>query len=166
MTIKVGDIVRLASGSPDMTVGLISGDGTECYWFCENKHTIRSRYIPVSALVKVERKEPPAKVASDNDVLRAVPENNEVWSTEAKWEYRGDWKERRTTDRPFQEWHPFLPDTLVAVQNCLGDETIGYARDFWWGWEDNNPEGGIVRAREVVLEHDPIGSLRGRVGEE
>jgi len=29
----IGDIVSLASGGPDMTVGTIEGDKITCYWF-------------------------------------------------------------------------------------------------------------------------------------
>jgi uncharacterized protein YodC (DUF2158 family) len=45
---KIGDIVRLKSGSPEMTVNEISLDGALCIWF--DKETFCKAWIHMNAL--------------------------------------------------------------------------------------------------------------------
>ena len=56
---EVGDIVRLKSGGPEMTVGQVDQfAGTElaveCEWL-DSSHKPQSRVYPVKTLVRVER---------------------------------------------------------------------------------------------------------------
>jgi uncharacterized protein YodC (DUF2158 family) len=55
---KPGDVVRLASGGPKMTVGethgqKVPGDAVQCKWF-DGNHELKEGYIHPDALVKAE----------------------------------------------------------------------------------------------------------------
>ncbi len=48
---KVGDVVELKSGGPDMTITSIEGDKANCTWFVEGKPHYGQ--FPIIALQKV-----------------------------------------------------------------------------------------------------------------
>jgi uncharacterized protein YodC (DUF2158 family) len=50
---KVGDVVRLKSSSPRMTVKSIDGDQAICQWFTDKKEHKEDRF-PLSSLVVVD----------------------------------------------------------------------------------------------------------------
>jgi hypothetical protein len=60
-----------------------------------------------------------------------------------------EWKIRRDSSMPYQEWSPFPPEAIVQIKNCYGDSRIDQASKFWWGYERNNSEGVITRARRL-----------------
>jgi len=62
----------------------------------------------------------------------------------SEWTYR--W---RDAPMPYQTWAPFPPDTIVQIANKYGDDKIGPASTFWWGWDRDNPEGVITKARRL-----------------
>lgn len=49
---KPGDVVKLASGGPEMTVESYSREGIKCIWFCGNK--LESKLFPAMVLTKIE----------------------------------------------------------------------------------------------------------------
>ncbi len=51
---KVGDVVQLKSGSPEMTIANIKGDDIGCTWFQEN--IFKSYIFDKKMLIKVEEK--------------------------------------------------------------------------------------------------------------
>lgn len=61
---------------------------------------------------------------------------------------------RRDAGMPFQRWMPFLPDDYVEVWNAENERRVGYAKDFWWGYEleqGSIGEGVIVKARKIAV---------------
>ena len=62
----------------------------------------------------------------------------------SEWTYR--W---RDAPMPYQTWAPFPPDDIVQVVNVDGEDCIGPASLFWWGWEHGNREGVILKARRL-----------------
>jgi hypothetical protein len=61
-----------------------------------------------------------------------------------------DWTNRwRDAPMPYQTWNPFPQHAIVQVANIDGDDRIGPASSFWWGWEANNREGVITKARRL-----------------
>jgi uncharacterized protein YodC (DUF2158 family) len=53
MKYQVGDLVRLKSGGPTMTIRQILSDAVGCAWFDAN-HKFHSEYFPLDALEKAE----------------------------------------------------------------------------------------------------------------
>lgn len=53
--IQVGDVVQLKSGGPQMTVDEVSGEQAGCTYFDEKKQMVTGAYVPLVALVKLER---------------------------------------------------------------------------------------------------------------
>lgn len=62
----------------------------------------------------------------------------------SEWTYR--W---RDAPMPYQTWAPFPPEAIVQVANAHGGGSIGPAGSFWWGWERENVEGVITKARRL-----------------
>lgn len=62
----------------------------------------------------------------------------------SEWVYR--W---RDAPMPYQTWAPFPPEAVVQVTNKYGEDRIGPAASFWWGWDQHNPEGVITKARRL-----------------
>ena len=57
-TFNVGDVVQLRSGGPEMTVlAVLRGNVATCVWFT-HEDAIRSKKIPLVALMTVESKNP------------------------------------------------------------------------------------------------------------
>lgn len=50
---------------------------------------------------------------------------------------------------PYQTWAPFPPEAIVQIANADGEDRIGPASSFWWGWERGNGEGVITKARRL-----------------
>lgn len=74
-----------------------------------------------------------------------------------KWLYR--WHD---APMPYQEWREFAPDQFVEIANAYGDVRRGYAREYWWGYEEECgqiSEGVIVRARPIERCRVKAGSL-------
>ena len=46
-------------------------------------------------------------------------------------------------------WNVFPDEAIVQVKNIYGDSSIGPSNTFWWGYERDNPEGTIVKARRL-----------------
>ncbi|MGD9670268.1 MAG: hypothetical protein AB7U75_14720 [Hyphomicrobiaceae bacterium] len=59
------------------------------------------------------------------------------------------WQHRTDANFPYQRWQPFPDEAIVEVANVHGEKSIGPARNFWWGYEQHNPEGTITRARSL-----------------
>ena len=55
--IQVGDVVKLRSGGPKMTVDEISGDQAGCTYFDEKQQIVTSTFVRLVALVKLERRQ-------------------------------------------------------------------------------------------------------------
>jgi uncharacterized protein YodC (DUF2158 family) len=57
-SLKPGDIVKLASGGPVMTVGVVSSmsDPVECFWFADGE--LKQANIHARALLKAEVENP------------------------------------------------------------------------------------------------------------
>lgn len=67
-----------------------------------------------------------------------------------------DWTYRwRDASMPYQKWAPFPPEAIVQIANQYGDEQIGPAGSFWWGWERGNPCGVITKARRLDRPKTP-----------
>jgi hypothetical protein len=61
-----------------------------------------------------------------------------------------EWKDRFVeAPMPYQVWMAFPPDAIVQVKNIFGESNIGPAKDFWWGFERDNPCGVIRHARRL-----------------
>ena len=53
---------------------------------------------------------------------------------------------------PYQTWTAFPPEAIVQVKNAHGDDRIGLAGQYWWGYEVEGSEigeGVITRARRL-----------------
>lgn len=63
----------------------------------------------------------------------------------------GEWLYRADAAFPFQTWCPFPPEAIVQIGglNPPYDTKIGPAKDFWWGYERENSEGVIRKARRL-----------------
>lgn len=46
--LEVGDVVRLLSGGPNMTIMDISNDIYTCIWFCADKRLQSARFVPAT----------------------------------------------------------------------------------------------------------------------
>ena len=69
-----------------------------------------------------------------------------------------EWKHRRDSALPYQEWLEFDPESIVQVSNAYGDKRIGQAKGFWWGYEQDMgevSEGTIVKARCLSTPKTP-----------
>lgn len=54
--LKVGDIVCLKSGGPDMTVSTVFENGTvDVMWYHEDGRLIRDHFVPIDALNNLPR---------------------------------------------------------------------------------------------------------------
>ncbi len=54
MKFQVGDVVRLKSGGPHMTVREVGNDEVVCQWFVGGKHdSVSEAVFPVASLEKV-----------------------------------------------------------------------------------------------------------------
>lgn len=63
-----------------------------------------------------------------------------------------DWKRRRDSFMPYQEWNAFPPEAIVLVKNAYGDSRIDQAKNLWWGHEEEFGkvgEGVILLARRL-----------------
>lgn len=61
----------------------------------------------------------------------------------------GPWIYRRDSAFPYQWWNAFPPEAVVQVKNCYGESNIGPASSYWWGYERDNAEGVITKARRL-----------------
>lgn len=63
----------------------------------------------------------------------------------------GEWLYRVDAAFPFQTWRPFPPEAIVQIGgfNLNDGSKIGPASSFWWGYERENLEGVIRRARRL-----------------
>ena len=54
-TFEIGDVVKLNSGSPSMTVTYLRDDGKiSCYWYSKDKSAFNFDSFPAPALTKAE----------------------------------------------------------------------------------------------------------------
>ena len=51
---QVGDVVRLKSGGPDMTVKRLMGAGADCVWFQGNDRLAEGAWFESDLLMRVE----------------------------------------------------------------------------------------------------------------
>ena len=64
-----------------------------------------------------------------------------------------EWKDRFwDASMPYQPWHPFPDEAIVAVKNKHDQIAIGPAKSFWWGYETEVGligEGVIMKAARL-----------------
>ncbi len=66
-----------------------------------------------------------------------------------------EWIERRDSSMPFQNWDAFPPEAIVQARSAFYPDvadTIGLAKDLWWGYEQEFgeiAEGVIYKARRL-----------------
>ncbi len=71
---RVGDVVRLRSGGPDMTVECLRGMGlVECVWFHEGRRDAGQFLVQTLECVSRIRPEPKARAAAGSDSEDTAP---------------------------------------------------------------------------------------------